>query len=180
VLLVVLAAGWAGLTLYAASRVPGPGLVLPLMIGFGLVVIALAWAGAAFMSWAFKRRMSVAGWISVPAAVVLVFALPWQAWFWGARVRSAGPELAALSDRYEYLREGDFRAIEPASRAGAFEVVRVTRLKGGTALALTSGSGHETGLLRAGGDVAPAPEWATSRRARRLGGEWWRYEWRGE
>ncbi|MBY0262056.1 MAG: hypothetical protein K2Q20_06910 [Phycisphaerales bacterium] len=180
-LLLATSALWLGLTIFAASRVPAPGVVILLLVGAMFLVTLGLWLAAAFYSWAFRRRLGVAAWLSLPVAALLAFLLPWGSWFWAMRVSSHERELTAIAEKYAYLPEGDARAIDPPAQAGPFVFKGVTRFKRGTALSLTSlatGPGqHESGLwLAVDGSSVTSDDADVRVDPDALSGRWYRYD----
>lgn len=152
-LLLATSALWLGLTIFAASRVPAPGVVILLLVGAMFLMTLGLWLAAAFYSWAFRRRLGVAAWLSLPVAALIAFVLPWGSWFWALRVSSHERELTAIVEKYAYLPEGNPRKIDPPAQAGPFVFKGVTRFKQGTALSFTpppvnARGQHESGLWK--------------------------------
>lgn len=151
-LLLAVSCVWLALVILAASRVPAPGVVLVLIVGVVSLLALGTWLVAAFYSWAFRRRMGLAAWLSLPVAALVAFLLPWGSWFWSMAVASHERELTAIAEKYAYLPEGTPRKIDPPAQAGPFVFKGVTRFKQGTALSFTpptAGRGqHQSGLWK--------------------------------
>jgi|GEM_PF-4192270 len=180
-LLIASSSMWLLLTIFAASRVPAPGTVLLLLVGAGFIGVLGLWLAAAFYAWAFRRRLGIAAWLSLPMAALLAFALPWSAWFWSMRVSSNAQALTGVVEKYAYLPENQPRALAEPERVGPFVIRSVTRVRAGTALGLSPpGNRDQAGLLLTGaGSVDPSDFSPRVQQVdlRQLSGRWHRYSW---